>query len=54
MDTSKPTRSSLRQRMVEDMRMRKLGWRQLRWPVDDNYLGRFDATAGQVCEAGLL
>ncbi len=28
------------------------GWRQLPCPVDDNYLGRFDAIAGQVCEAG--
>jgi hypothetical protein len=28
------------------------GWRQLPWPVDDNYLGRFDAIAGQVLEAG--
>ena len=24
------------------------GWRQLPWLVDDNYLGRFDAIAGQV------
>jgi hypothetical protein len=29
------------------------GWRQLPWPVDDNYLGRFKADAGQVLEAGL-
>jgi choline dehydrogenase-like flavoprotein len=28
------------------------GWRQLPWPVDDNYLGRLKADAGQVREAG--
>ena len=28
------------------------GWRQLSWPADDNYLGRFDAIAGRVLEAG--
>ena len=30
------------------------GWRQLPWPVDDNYLGRLKAYAGRVREAGLL
>ncbi len=30
------------------------GWRQLPWLVDDNYLGRLKAYAGQVREAGLL
>jgi len=30
------------------------GWRQLPWPVDDNYLGRLKAFAGRVREAGLL
>jgi hypothetical protein len=29
------------------------GWRQLPWPVDDNYPGRLKADAGQVLEAGL-
>jgi hypothetical protein len=29
------------------------GWRQLAWPVDDNYLGRFCTGAGPVREAGL-
>jgi hypothetical protein len=29
------------------------GWRQLPWPVDDNYPGRLKADAGQVREAGL-
>ena len=29
------------------------GWRQLGWPVDDNYLGRFCTGAGPVQEAGL-
>ena len=28
------------------------GWRQLPWPVDDNYPGRLKADAGQVREAG--
>ena len=28
------------------------GWRQLPWPVDDNYLGRLSAGAGPVREAG--
>jgi len=28
------------------------GWRQLPWPADDNYLGRFDAIAGRDLEAG--
>ena len=32
----------------------KVGWRQLPWPVDDNYLGRLKAYAGRVREAGLL
>lgn len=34
-------------------RIQPAGWRQLPCPVDDNYLGRFDAIAGQVCEVGL-
>ena len=29
------------------------GWRQLPWPVDDNYLGRLSTGAGAVREAGL-
>lgn len=29
------------------------GWRQLAWPADDNYLGRFCTGAGPVREAGL-
>ena len=29
------------------------GWRQLGWPVGDNYLGRFCTGAGPVQEAGL-
>ena len=29
------------------------GWRQLPWPVDDNYLGRLKACAGRVLEARL-
>ena len=29
------------------------GWRQLPWPVDDNYLGRLRSEAGPVREAGL-
>ena len=29
------------------------GWRQLPWPVDDNYPGRLKADAGQGLEAGL-
>ena len=29
------------------------GWRQLGWPVDDNYPGRFCTGAGPVREAGL-
>jgi DNA invertase Pin-like site-specific DNA recombinase len=32
---------------------RRSGWRQLAWPVDDNYLGRFCSGAGPVREAGL-
>ena len=34
-------------------RLMRLGWRQLGWPVDDNYLGRFCTGAGPVQEAGL-
>jgi uncharacterized protein involved in response to NO len=30
-----------------------IGWRQLPWPVDDNYLGRFCTGAGPVRQAGL-
>ena len=30
-----------------------LGWRQLPWPVDDNYRGRLRSEAGPVREAGL-
>ena len=29
------------------------GWRQLGWPVDDNYLGRFQTGTGPVREAGV-
>ena len=33
---------------------RSWGWRQLGWPVDDNYLGRFCTGAGPVREAGFI
>ncbi len=29
------------------------GWRQLPWPVNDNYVGRLEAYTGRVREAGL-
>ena len=33
--------------------IQKRGWRQLPWPVDDNYLGRLSTGTGPVREAGL-
>ena len=41
------------QGVLQRYEAQKAGWRQLPWPVDDNYLGRFCTGAGAVRKAGL-
>jgi len=40
-------------RLVSAMLLEQNGWRQLGWPVDDNYLGRFCTGTGPVRRRGL-
>lgn len=47
------SQAALESQLTTRIEVLKAGWRQLPWPVDDNYLGRLKAASGLVREAGL-